>query len=134
MKPRGMTQTRSTGTAAIGTGTSLTLAAVAGNSITGALSGAGSLALSAGASSSLTLTADCSISTFTASANPNTVTYNKSVSPPQVLCPNTTAYHHLTLSGAGPWQYQKEEAERALTVLTGVKGIKNEIQLRPAPR
>ena len=39
----------------------------------------------------------------------------------------------LTLSGAVPWQYQKEEAERALTVLTGVKGIKNEIQLQPAP-
>ena len=28
---------------------------------------------------------------------------------------------------------QKEEAERALTVLTGVKGIKNEIKLQPAP-
>ena len=39
----------------------------------------------------------------------------------------------LTLSGAVPWQYQKEEAERALTVLTGVKGIKNEIKLQPAP-
>jgi osmotically-inducible protein OsmY len=39
----------------------------------------------------------------------------------------------LTLSGAAPWQYQKEEAERALTPLTGIKGIKNEIQLRPAP-
>ena len=39
----------------------------------------------------------------------------------------------LTLSGTAAWHYQKEEAERALAVLTGIKGIKNEIRLEPAP-
>jgi osmotically-inducible protein OsmY len=37
----------------------------------------------------------------------------------------------LTLSGSVPWHYQKEEAEKSLTALTGIKGIKNEIKLQP---
>jgi len=39
----------------------------------------------------------------------------------------------VTLTGSAPWHYQKEEAERALSALTGIKGIKNEIRLEPAP-
>jgi osmotically-inducible protein OsmY len=39
----------------------------------------------------------------------------------------------VTLSGIVPWHYQKEEAERALCALTGMKGIKNQIELQPAP-
>jgi len=37
----------------------------------------------------------------------------------------------VTLSGSVPWQYQKEEAERALIALVGIRGIKNEIKLAP---
>jgi osmotically-inducible protein OsmY len=38
----------------------------------------------------------------------------------------------ITLSGAAEWQYQKEEAERAVRSLRGVKGLSNEIAVRPA--
>jgi osmotically-inducible protein OsmY len=37
----------------------------------------------------------------------------------------------LTLTGVVPWHYQKEEAERSLTALIGIKGIRNEIKLQP---
>ena len=37
----------------------------------------------------------------------------------------------LTLKGAVEWQYQKEEAERAVRSLTGVKTIVNEITVTP---
>jgi osmotically-inducible protein OsmY len=40
----------------------------------------------------------------------------------------------LTLSGEVERQYQKEEAERALSVLRGIKGIRNNIVLRPTVR
>jgi osmotically-inducible protein OsmY len=37
----------------------------------------------------------------------------------------------VTLQGAAEWQYQRQEAERAVRPLRGVKGIINEIQLKP---
>lgn len=37
----------------------------------------------------------------------------------------------LTLQGSVVWQYQKEEAERAVRPLVGVKGVFNEIALQP---
>ncbi len=37
----------------------------------------------------------------------------------------------VTLKGTTEWQYQKEEAERALRSLAGVKGICNEITVTP---
>lgn len=42
------------------------------------------------------------------------------------------AHGVATLSGTAAWQYQREEAERALAAVTGIKGIKNEIRLEPA--
>lgn len=40
----------------------------------------------------------------------------------------------VTLSGEVERQHQKQEAERALVALKGIKGIKNEIVLRPSVR
>ena len=37
----------------------------------------------------------------------------------------------ITLTGAVPWQYQKEEAQAALKRLTGVAGIINQITVEP---
>jgi osmotically-inducible protein OsmY len=37
----------------------------------------------------------------------------------------------ITLSGPAEWQYQKEEAERAVRSLRGVKGVSNEIAVTP---
>lgn len=37
----------------------------------------------------------------------------------------------VTLQGSVPWQYQKEEAERVIRPLMGVKGVINEITLTP---
>ena len=37
----------------------------------------------------------------------------------------------ITLSGTAEWQYQKEEAERAVRPLRGVKGLSNEIAVTP---
>jgi VCBS repeat-containing protein len=37
----------------------------------------------------------------------------------------------LTLTGAAEWQYQKEEAERAVRPLRGVKWVSNEITVTP---
>jgi osmotically-inducible protein OsmY len=37
----------------------------------------------------------------------------------------------VTLQGKVEWQYQKEEAERALCSLKGLKGIRNEIVIQP---
>jgi osmotically-inducible protein OsmY len=37
----------------------------------------------------------------------------------------------LTLSGPVPWHYQKEAAELALTTLTGLRDLKNEITIQP---
>ena len=37
----------------------------------------------------------------------------------------------ITLSGPAEWQYQKEEAERAVRPLMGVKGVFNEIVVTP---
>ncbi len=39
----------------------------------------------------------------------------------------------LTLTGQVPWQFQREEAERALSSLTGLRGLKNDIHLAPQP-
>jgi len=38
----------------------------------------------------------------------------------------------VTLSGIAEWQYQKEEAERAVRSLRGVTGLSNEITVTPA--
>src|SRR3981081_1808199 len=38
----------------------------------------------------------------------------------------------VTLQGKVEWQYQKEEAERALCSLKGLRGIRNEIVIQPA--
>ena len=37
----------------------------------------------------------------------------------------------LTLTGAVEWHYQKDEAERAVRSLNGVRGVSNEIALKP---
>ncbi len=37
----------------------------------------------------------------------------------------------VTLQGSVPWQYQRDEAERVVRPLTGVKGVINEITLNP---
>ena|ERR1035441_7822 len=37
----------------------------------------------------------------------------------------------VTLQGSAEWQYQKEEAERVVRPLMGVKGVINEITLKP---
>jgi osmotically-inducible protein OsmY len=37
----------------------------------------------------------------------------------------------LILSGTAEWHYQKEEAERVVRSLNGVRGVSNEIELRP---
>ncbi|HXI39323.1 MAG TPA: BON domain-containing protein [Bryobacteraceae bacterium] len=37
----------------------------------------------------------------------------------------------VTLQGTAEWQYQREEAERAVRSLMGVKGVFNEITLKP---
>jgi osmotically-inducible protein OsmY len=37
----------------------------------------------------------------------------------------------VTLHGTTEWQYQREEVERVVRPLRGVKGISNEIQLKP---
>jgi len=39
----------------------------------------------------------------------------------------------LTLTGAVDWQYQKEEAEKAVRSLVGLKGVYNEITVTPRP-
>ena len=38
----------------------------------------------------------------------------------------------VTLLGTAEWHYQKEEAERAIRSLHGVRGVSNEIQLKPS--
>ena len=40
----------------------------------------------------------------------------------------------LTLSGTVDWEYQRREAEWAVKYLRGVKGVVNNITLKPAPR
>jgi osmotically-inducible protein OsmY len=40
----------------------------------------------------------------------------------------------ITLSGTVDWQHQKEEAERAVRYLTGVKGVVNNIAIKAAPK
>jgi osmotically-inducible protein OsmY len=40
---------------------------------------------------------------------------------------------YITLSGVAEWQYQKEEAERAVRPVRGVKGLSNEITVTPIP-
>jgi len=37
----------------------------------------------------------------------------------------------LTLTGAAEWHYQKEEAERVVRSLNGVRGVSNEVELKP---
>lgn len=53
-----------------------------------------------------------------------------------VLIPNTVKVQvtngWLTLKGVVEWQYQKEEAERAVRSLMGVKAVLNEITLAPS--
>jgi osmotically-inducible protein OsmY len=38
----------------------------------------------------------------------------------------------VTLSGEAPWYYQKQEAERLVRTLQGVRGVSNTITVRPA--
>jgi osmotically-inducible protein OsmY len=40
----------------------------------------------------------------------------------------------ITLSGAVNWNFQKEEAERAVKYLSGVKGVTNSIQIKAIPK
>ncbi|MEA2663523.1 MAG: hypothetical protein QOI11_467 [Candidatus Eremiobacteraeota bacterium] len=40
----------------------------------------------------------------------------------------------ITLEGTVDWNYQREEAERAVRYLSGVKGITNNIRLRAGPK
>jgi osmotically-inducible protein OsmY len=52
-----------------------------------------------------------------------------------VLVPNTVKVQvtdgRVTLKGTVEWQYQRDEAERAVRPLSGVKGVVNEIVLKP---
>jgi osmotically-inducible protein OsmY len=57
--------------------------------------------------------------------------WNTMVPPEQVTI--TAANGWLTLNGALDWQYQKDAAARAVRDLTGVKGVTNEIILKPRP-
>jgi osmotically-inducible protein OsmY len=45
----------------------------------------------------------------------------------------TVANRWITLSGTIDWQYQKEEAERAVKYLSGVKGVINLLTMKSAP-
>jgi osmotically-inducible protein OsmY len=40
----------------------------------------------------------------------------------------------ITLAGTVDWHYQKEEAERAVKPITGVKGVINQIKIKTAPK
>lgn len=40
----------------------------------------------------------------------------------------------VTLTGAVDWQYQRDEAERAIKYLTGVKGVINNITIKAKPK
>lgn len=42
-----------------------------------------------------------------------------------------TGHGFVTLKGTVEWQYQSDEAERAVRSLLGVKGVVNEIELKP---
>jgi VCBS repeat-containing protein len=59
----------------------------------------------------------------------NNLEWNYSV-PSTVKVQVTDGY--LTLQGAAEWQYQKEEAERAVRSLKGVKWVSNEITVKPS--
>lgn len=40
----------------------------------------------------------------------------------------------LTLDGTVDWQFQKQEAERAVKYVTGLKGVTNDIRIRETPK
>jgi osmotically-inducible protein OsmY len=49
--------------------------------------------------------------------------------PPEVQV--TVRYGHVILDGTVEWMYQKMAAENAVKVIRGVKGVANEIKIRP---
>lgn len=51
--------------------------------------------------------------------------------PPEVKV--TVRYGHLILDGEVDWMYQKMAAENAVRYVRGVKGISNEIRIKPTP-
>ena len=58
----------------------------------------------------------------------NNLTWNYSV-PETIKVKVTDGW--VTLSGTTEWQYQREEAARVIRSLLGVKGVSNDIQLKP---
>ena len=50
--------------------------------------------------------------------------------PPTIKVQVTDGF--VTLKGTAEWQYQIDEAQRALTPLIGVKGVRNDVDLKPS--
>jgi osmotically-inducible protein OsmY len=44
---------------------------------------------------------------------------------------NDVIHPSLTVAGTLDWQYQKDAASRAVRELTGVKGVTNDIRVKP---
>ena len=63
-----------------------------------------------------------------ASAAANHLSWNSQV-PDTIKA--SVSHGWITLQGAAEWQYQKEEAARAVRSLRGVKAVLNEIELKP---
>ena len=63
-----------------------------------------------------------------ASAAANHLTWNSQV-PDTIKLKVSNGW--ITLQGTAEWQYQKEEAARAVRSLRGVKAVSNEIELKP---
>ena len=63
-----------------------------------------------------------------ASAAANSLIWNSQV-PDSIKLKVTNGW--VTLMGTAEWQYQKEEAARAVRTLRGVKAVSNEIELKP---
>jgi osmotically-inducible protein OsmY len=64
-----------------------------------------------------------------AAAAARAIEWDSVVSPEQVKA--TVSKGWVTLSGEVEWQYQKEDAERVVRRLMGVKGVTNLIQVKP---
>jgi osmotically-inducible protein OsmY len=60
----------------------------------------------------------------------NTLTWNSSV--PEEKVHVTVKQGHVTLEGEVEWRYQAEAAERAICRMTGVTGISNKLNVKPA--
>jgi osmotically-inducible protein OsmY len=67
--------------------------------------------------------------TDVAGAAVNTLKWNASLPPDRIQV--TVRHGYVTLTGTVDWRYQKDSAERCVRELTGVKGVHNEIAIKP---